>query len=55
MSAQINCTIDPCNAGARAGLEFLHALPDGVQYLLYVGMIAVVVCVVGALVARGAR
>lgn len=43
------------NEGAKAGIQFLHALPDSIQFGLYVAMIAVVVCAVGAVVARGIR
>jgi hypothetical protein len=41
------------NQGAKAGIDFLHSLPEPVQFVLYVACIVAAICLAGMLFMRG--
>lgn len=56
MIAQINCTMaNPCSAGAKAGIDFLHSLPDPVQAGIYYAFGTLFICALVAMITRPFR
>lgn len=43
------------NEGAKAGIEFLHSLPQPVQFVLYVAMMVFCIVLAGTLFLRAVR
>ncbi len=53
MIAQIHCGIETsCSAGAKDGIDFVHSLPEPVQFVLYVVFGIAFICAILALVSR---